>query len=830
MQTTIGNINPQLMLVNLLLLLIIIVTLIYQNIGYLEPSMATQPKADAALPTSNAFTHNVNPALMLQDESTAESSQDAYSPLISERPESSGKAIYEAHCAQCHGERGQGTSKYRDSFHEDLAFDELQSYIDATMPEDDPAAVTGDDARLVAEYIFEELYSPESRQQLTVARLAFSRLTVRQFQESLADLFAAFADPPWHSEERGLKAHYFAARNWTQDRKLAEQIDAALDFGDGVPHFDPRGLYTSLPAKEKPDENKMNEGFSVYWRGSLLAPRTGIYTITVESKNGFQLRLNGDQPLIDRKVRSDEVVEHVAQIFLLGGRAYPLSIDFFSYPDPPARFRLLWKPPMGVTEVIPQRNLMPHSVPESLAVASQFPADDASHGYARGISISQEWNESVTSAAIEAATWASDRVWRLAKTEFKDEHHLEKVKSFCRRFVELAFARPITDEEGRFFVDQHFENELSIPDQVARVVLLTVTSPRFLYPALEERTAAYNVAKQLALTVWDSVPDKQLMEQAAQGKLSEIETLRSEIGRMMQDPRARAKINEFFKDWLRLDRASQASKDHELFAGFDERLLHELRLSLETYLSAVFWSNDSNFRELILADYLFATRRLAEFYNLTWADANQDSGVDGFVKLSATSQKRAGIVTHPFMMAGLAYHRTSSPIHRGVFVARNLLGVRLKQPNENFEPLAEDFDPNMTTRQRVEFQTKDAACMGCHVVINPLGFSLEEFDAVGRYRTTERDKPIDAAAMYEAGDGSSVSFQSGRDLAEYVAASEDAQKTFVRQLFQLYVRQPIDAYGQDQLELLYHTFVKNGYNMRELLTDIALLSATRSSE
>jgi hypothetical protein len=728
----------------------------------------------------------------------------------------SGKKLYRQHCLQCHGENGMGSEEYSDSLVGDLPVEDLAQYIADTMPENDPSRVKGKDAERVAQFIYDAFYSIEAQKKLTLARVELSRLTVRQYQESVADLLNSFRNATWYYDERGLSADYFASRHWTEKRRLADQLDPAIDFADGVPYFSPTGEYEQLKKGGKKQGNKMNDGFSVYWSGSLLAPETGRYEFIVESKNGFQFWLNNlSVPLIDRKVRSDDVVEHKASIFLLGGRSYPLKLQMFSYPDPPAKIRLLWKPPHSVPAVVPQSALMPHSVPISLAVSTAFPADDASAGYERGVSVSKQWDESTTAAAIEVASWVTDHLWELARVKEKAVDREEKVQEFCRQFVERALVRPVSETEYQFFVGQHFENQLPIKDQVKRVVLLTLKSPRFLFPSLEDRDSNYELARQLALTAWDSIPDNQLMELAGRGKLMDKRLLDQQVHRMIDDPRTKAKLESFFAYWLKTEEAAEASKDKNLFPGFDGNMLADLKQSLRLYLDEVVWSERSDFRDLFRADYLYVNQRLSNFYGI-------EADIEGndFAKVAVDKSERAGILTHPFLMAGLAYHKETSPIHRGVFIARNLLGRRLKQPPIAVAPLTEEFDPQMTTRQRVEHQTKEAACMNCHSVINPLGFSLENFDAVGRFRTTEKQKPIDVATVYKTPSGETVSLQGARQLAEYLAENEMAQRSFIRQLFHHFVKQPIDAYGDDKFDQLHRQFAENNYNIRKLMVEI----------
>src|SRR5262249_48147646 len=189
--------------------------------------------------------------------------------------------------------------------------------------------------------------------------------------------------------------------------------------------------------------------------------------------------------------------------------------------------------------------------------------------------------------------------------------------------------------------------------------------------------------------------------------------------------------------WLKVDQVPDLSKDRSRFPGFDEAVASDLRTSLELFLDDVLWGGPSDFRQLLLADYLFLNGRLGRFYG---ADLPEGAR---FEKVVLKGGERAGVLTHPYLMASFAYTGSSSPIHRGVFLARGVLGRSLRPPPEAFTPLAEDLHPQLTTRERVALQTRPQACMACPGLINPLGFPLEQFDALGRLRDKANGQPLD---------------------------------------------------------------------------------------
>jgi hypothetical protein len=371
-------------------------------------------------------------------------------------------------------------------------------------------------------------------------------------------------------------------------------------------------------------------------------------------------------------------------------------------------------------------------------------------------------------------------------------------------------------------VDRHFADGTAPETAVKRSLLLVLTSPRFLYPETPAVADDHAVASRLALAMWDSLPDAELRHAAAKGELHSGEQVRKQAARMVDDPRTRAKVGEFFRQWLPVEEGDDLSKDRKAYPDFDELVLSDLRTSLERFVDHVVWSEGSDYRQLLQADYLFLNGRLARFY-----------GVDGpkgddFELVRFDPAQRSGIFTHPFILSALSYHKSTSPIHRGVFLTRNVFGRFLKPPPMAIEFMDDRFDPTLTMREKVTELTSKPNCMGCHVTINPLGFSLEAYDAVGRFRTTDNNKPVDTVSEYTTADGTTLKLRGPRDLADHAVASADARRGFVRQLFQQTVRQAPAAYGAATLERLDEAFVQSSQNVRGLVLEVAVTAALPS--
>ena len=720
----------------------------------------------------------------------------------------SGERIYRDLCSNCHGKDGEGVrGKYDEALHGDWSVEKLTRYIDKSMPDGAPEKCVGADAAAVARFIHGAFYSREARARNNPARVELVRLTNRQYVNTVADLLKGFAGndtPP--GTEHGLRGTYRDQRRG--DGKPLERIDRQIAF--------------DFLAKDADPSAGLTNEFSANWRGSIVAEESGDFEFILKTSNGARLWVNDDQePLIDAGVASGKVDEHRATIRLLGGRAYPLRLEWFKAPkDKEASITLQWKPPFGAQQSVPARCLNPARSTPTFVVTTPFPPDDSSVGYERGVSISKAWDAATTQAAIEVANHVVKNLDRLTGTKPGSTNRAVKATAFCEEFVATAFRRPLTEEQKQMFVASQFTRAPKTDDAVKRVILRTLKSPRFLYLGLDDaKPDDFTVAARLAFGLWDSLPDRALRQAAAQGALRNREQVIKQSRRMLADPRARSKNRAFLHHWLQVDHVETLAKDDKLFPGFTPEVVADLRTSLNLFLDDVVWSDSSDYRRLLLEDDLFVNNRLAEFYRVA------TNAPDEFVRAALEPEQRAGVVTHPYLLAAFSYSRSTSPIHRGVFLTRNIVGRTLKPPPMAVAFKDADFSPNMTMREKVAELTRPQACQGCHSVINPLGFSLEHFDAVGRLRTREGDRPINAVSDYITDDGEKVHLTGARDVAQFAVGSEFAQEAFIEQLFHQIVKQPVLAYGPNVLDQLRESFAASGYNIQKLVIEIAALSA-----
>ncbi len=455
-----------------------------------------------------------------------------------------------------------------------------------------------------------------------------------------------------------------------------------------------------------------------------------------------------------------------------------------------------------------------------MVVTTPLPADDRSDGYERGTTVSKEWDQATTAGALEVLDHLELNLDNLAGTKPGAPDRLEKLKDFGLKFLETAFRRPLTSEQKEALIERPFQSAATPVLAVKRLALFALKSPRFLYPALASTHIPddFTVAARLAEVLWDSLPDPALWKVAQEGKLRTREQIEKAAQRMLTNPRTNAKLAGFFHQWLDLERAEHAAKDNALFPEFTDTIRADLRESLRLFLEEIVWSEQSDYRQLLEARHLWLNRDLGKLYG-------QEVEEGGFHKVVPGAGERSGVLTHPYLLSALAYSKTTSPIHRGVFLSRSIVGIQLKNPAVAVAFEDAKFDPSLTMREKVTSLTQNKSCAGCHGVINPLGFTLENFDALGRWRVNDNQKPVDSTVSFEGEDGKPVRLTAAADVARLAVTSGKAHEAFVQRVFLHSVKQPPAAFAQDTAASLTKQFRADNFSIRKLLVQIALTKA-----
>jgi hypothetical protein len=402
---------------------------------------------------------------------------------------------------------------------------------------------------------------------------------------------------------------------------------------------------------------------------------------------------------------------------------------------------------------------------------------------------------------------------------------------FIERFGKRAWRRPLeSDERTRLLgVFQAGLTRKDFATGIRMVIQALLQSPYFLYRAesgmpsaqgtTPVRASHYEMASRLSYFLWSSMPDEALFQAADAGQLGTPEELEAQARRMLNDPRARRMVAEFHRQWLLLDDLEGAIKDGTAYPSFNT-LKPAMRTETERFLEYVFFDSEGDASLLFDAPFSFLNKPLADFYGV-----NGPAG-SAFEKVSVNPSQRTGFLTQASFLASHAKPNQSSPIHRGVFVRKQILCQTLPTPPDDVG-MPPDPSPDSTTRERFAEHTSNAACSGCHSLIDPIGFTFENYDGAGAYRTQEGTLPVDASgAVSSAGDAEGT-YVGAVELSRQLAKSTYVKDCIATQWFRFAHGRGATSEEQCEVQDLQAQFAAKAYNLRELLVHITLSDAFR---
>jgi hypothetical protein len=435
--------------------------------------------------------------------------------------------------------------------------------------------------------------------------------------------------------------------------------------------------------------------------------------------------------------------------------------------------------------------------------ANQFPEEDFVNGFR-----DQTSAQSVPPLLAEAYSSAAEK---LARNAFRggDTNHLVPCRprsaddaecrdQFIRALGLKTFRQPLTSTEvARYaaLLAGEARRTGGFLDGAQLVVEAMLQSPNFLFRA--ERggdTRQYEIAGRLSYFLWDTMPDAELFEAAARGQLATPESIEKQARRMLADPRAHQSVEEFTSEWLRFDRLMNTVKDRRRYPLFSPELAHAMTEETRRLIEDAVW-NDRDFMSVFSADYGFLNSDLATLYGLP-------PPATEFARVNFPADSgRAGLVGEATFLALTSKPGETSPTSRGVFVREQFLCQKVPDPppgvNSNLPPVSEEKP--QTNRERMSAHATEQPCAGCHQFIDPIGFGLEKFDAIGGRRDklelkffNPRDDDdekkvktvlldLDTRASISGVPGSG--FSSPKELGKILAARPECQECVVRQLF-----------------------------------------------
>ena len=331
----------------------------------------------------------------------------------------------------------------------------------------------------------------------------------------------------------------------------------------------------------------------------------------------------------------------------------------------------------------------------------------------------------------------------------EEEDCAERILSTLLR---RAYRRPVTDEDlerpMEFYREARAAGGFDAGIEMALSAVLV--SPEFLFrierdPEGVEPDTAYRIsdlelASRLSFFVWSSIPDDELLDTAIRGELKRPDVLERQVRRLLADSRSRTLVTNFASQWLYLRNLDSTTPDLRLFPDFDDNLRQAFRQETELFLESIL-RQDRSVLDLLKADYTFLNERLAKHYGIPHVYGSR------FRRVSlGEDSKRGGLLRHGSILTVTSYATRTSPVIRGLWILENILGTPPPPPPPDVPALKDNtVSANLTVRERLAEHRANPACASCHDRMDPVGFALENFDAVGRWRDVEAGKPIDAS-------------------------------------------------------------------------------------
>ena len=393
-------------------------------------------------------------------------------------------------------------------------------------------------------------------------------------------------------------------------------------------------------------------------------------------------------------------------------------------------------------------------------------------------------------------------------------------RSILSRLGRQAYRRPLeTPEIDRLLSfyeagsrDGGFESGIEL------ALRFMLASPQFIFrletePDDAAAGAVYPVsdldlASRLSYFLWSSIPDDELLSVAERGELSAPDELRRQVRRMLADPRASALVENFAGQWLYLRNLANTNPDPPTFPDFDDNLRRALQRETELFFESVM-AEDRSILDLLTADYTFLNERLARHYGIPGIYG------DRFRRVAVTDDARRGILGHGSLLTVTSYATRTSPVLRGKWILENLLGSPPPPPPPDVPDLEDTGSAEgLSIRARLEQHRANPACAACHARMDPYGFGLENFDAIGRWRSTTGGETIDASDVLPDG----TRFDGPSELRDAILRRPGSfVETFTRKLLTYAVGRGMEYYDAPAVRRIVRVAAEENYRFSAIV-------------
>ena len=425
-------------------------------------------------------------------------------------------------------------------------------------------------------------------------------------------------------------------------------------------------------------------------------------------------------------------------------------------------------------------------------------------------------------AARPNDTPSRERIFSCRPTGSDDE--LSCAQTILSMLGRLAYRRPLEGPELDrilgFYGEGRSQDGFEAGIELALRFILA--SPQFIFrleaePADLEPGDVYpladlDLASRLSFFLWSSIPDDELLTVAERGQLSDQGEIARQVRRMLADPRATAVVENFAGQWLYLRNLSITNPDPPTFPDFDDNLRQSLRRETELFFESIM-REDRSVLDLLTADYTFVNERLARHYGIPGIYG------DRFRRVPVLDDSRRGLLGQGSILTVTSYATRTSPVLRGKWILENLLGSPPPAPPPNVPDLEENdaAEQPRSMRERMEQHRANPVCASCHARMDPLGFALENFDATGKWRTTEGGTSIDVSGQLPDGSG----FNGPSELREAILRRPEAfVATFTQKLLTYAVGRGLEYYDASVVRQIVRQAGDDGYRFSSIVTTI----------
>jgi hypothetical protein len=406
-----------------------------------------------------------------------------------------------------------------------------------------------------------------------------------------------------------------------------------------------------------------------------------------------------------------------------------------------------------------------------------------------------------------------------------------------------AYREPVKDSDLETLLGfyQEGRNKGNFENGVEMALRRMLASPQFVFrferdpagfeskkaaPDTNYRITDLDLASRLSFFLWSSIPDDELIHLAVQGKLKNPAVLEQQVRRMLADSRSQALVDNFAGQWLYLRNLRGVAPDLETFPNFDDNLRQAFKTETELFFGSIM-HEDHNVLDLLNADYTFVNDRLARHYGIPNIYGSR------FRRVTVTDDARRGLLGQGSLLIVTSVATRTSPVQRGKWLLDNIMGTPPHPPPAGVPPLKENAAGGkpLTVRERMEQHRESPACAGCHKVLDPLGFALDNFDAVGAWRTLGEDgSPIDATGVLA--DGTKVN--GPVDLRNALLSRPNVfVGTMTEKLTTYALGRGVEYYDMPAIRAIVHDAARNDYRFSSLVMGIVkstLFQMRRSQE